>query len=70
MDVVHLYCAGLDVHKKTVVACVITPKPKGGWSKEIRTFTTMMTVAHSILVIAYHMHSASRTLPRVGSELL
>jgi transposase len=41
MDVVHPYCAGLDVHKKTVVACVITPKPQGGWSKEIRTFTTM-----------------------------
>lgn len=41
MDVIHPYCAGLDVHKKTVVACVITPVPKGGWHKEIQTFTTM-----------------------------
>lgn len=33
--------AGLDVHKKTVVACVITPNGSGGWHKEIRTFSTM-----------------------------
>ncbi|HEY9831806.1 MAG TPA: IS110 family transposase [Stenomitos sp.] len=41
MDVVHPRCAGLDVHKKTVVACAITPKSKGGWNKEIQTFGTM-----------------------------
>ena len=41
MQVVHENCAGLDVHKKTVVACVIAPKDKGGWEKEIRTFSTM-----------------------------
>jgi transposase len=41
MDIVHTHCAGLDVHKKTVVACVITPKASGGWQKEIRTFETM-----------------------------
>ena len=41
MQVVHENCAGLDVHKKTVVACDITPKDKGGWEKEIRTFSTM-----------------------------
>lgn len=41
MDIVHTHCAGLDVHKKTVVACVITPKAPGGWQKEIRTFETM-----------------------------
>jgi transposase len=29
------------VHKKTVVACVITPGSKGGWHRESRTFTTM-----------------------------
>lgn len=36
MEVVYSHCCGLDVHKKTVVACVITPK-----GKEIRTFSTM-----------------------------
>ncbi len=41
MEAIHSRCAGLDVHKKTVVACVITPQPQGGWHREIRTFTTM-----------------------------
>jgi len=36
MRVVHERCAGLDVHKKTVVACVITPE-----GREIRTFSMM-----------------------------
>lgn len=41
MEVVYPRCAGLDVHKKTVVACAITPNLKGGWDKEIATFSTM-----------------------------
>lgn len=41
MDIVYTHCAGLDVHKKTVVACVITPAPEGGWQRETRTFSTM-----------------------------
>lgn len=36
MRVVHQRCAGLDVHKKTVVACVITPE-----GQQVRTFSTM-----------------------------
>jgi transposase len=36
MDVVFSHVCGLDVHKKNVVACVITPD-----TKEIRTFSTM-----------------------------
>ncbi|MBF8377783.1 IS110 family transposase [Alicyclobacillus mali] len=36
MEVVHERCCGLDVHKKKVVACVLTPE-----GKEIRTFGTM-----------------------------
>lgn len=41
MQVVYERCAGLDVHKKTVVACRIIPQPRGGWQKEIRTFGTL-----------------------------
>ena len=41
MDVLFTHCAGLDVHKKTVVACVIIPAPTRGWHKETRTFNTM-----------------------------
>jgi transposase len=36
MQVMYERCAGLDVHKKTVVACVLTPE-----GQEIRTFGTM-----------------------------
>ena len=41
MRVVHERCAGLDVHKKTVVVCRIIPDGQGGWQSEIRTFRTM-----------------------------
>ncbi len=41
MQVVYNRCAGLDVHKKTVVACAITPKESGGCHPEIKTFGTM-----------------------------
>jgi transposase len=41
MQVMHERCAGLDVHKKTVVACVLIPNGRGDWSQETRTFGTM-----------------------------
>jgi len=36
MEIIYPRCCGLDVHKATVVACVITPE-----SKDIRTFGTV-----------------------------
>jgi transposase len=41
MPLMHERCAGLDVHKKTVVACVLTPDGRGGWGQEVRTCGTM-----------------------------
>ena len=41
MEIVHSHCAGLDVHKKTVVAAIIVPGPKRSGSQETRTFGTM-----------------------------
>ncbi len=41
MEVVYPCCCGLDVHKKTVVACLLTPGPAGQPTKIIRTFGTM-----------------------------
>jgi transposase len=41
MDVVYPRCCGLDVHKRTVVACVIVSRTRGTPHKEIRTFGTM-----------------------------
>lgn len=41
MDVLYTHCAGLDVHKKTVVACCLTPAADGTLQRESRTFSTM-----------------------------
>jgi transposase len=41
MDVTFTHCAGLDVHKKTAVACCLTPGPDGAKHSETRTFSTM-----------------------------
>jgi transposase len=41
MDVLHRKCAGFDVHKKTVVACIRSVDDTGAVHKQIRTFGTM-----------------------------
>jgi transposase len=41
MHVVYERCAGLDVHKRTVVTCANTPDAHGQLHKERRTFSTM-----------------------------
>ena len=41
MQVVHARCAGLDVHKRTVVACVLLTQPDGTVERDVRTFGTM-----------------------------
>lgn len=38
MDIIYPRCAGLDVHKKTVVACRIMPDETGKQRLEVRTF--------------------------------
>jgi transposase len=41
MDVIYPRCCGLDVHKRVVVACLITPGRDGAPTKEVRTSSTM-----------------------------
>src|SRR5438309_765280 len=43
MEVLYERCCGLDVHKKSVTACLLTPDPAGSPTpcKTIRTFPTM-----------------------------
>jgi transposase len=41
MDIVYTYCAGMDVHKKTIVVCCMTPDAAGSKQIETRTFGTM-----------------------------
>ena len=61
MDVVVARCAGLDVHKDTVVACVRTPGPDGERRSEVRTFGTFTVellalqdwlLAHEVTLVA------------------
>lgn len=41
MQVIYARCAGLDVHKKSVVACVLWTREDGSVQEQVRTFGTM-----------------------------
>ncbi|MEX2426153.1 MAG: IS110 family transposase [Thermomicrobiaceae bacterium] len=41
MEIVHARCCGIDVHRMSLTACLITPEATGHATKEIRTFGTM-----------------------------
>jgi transposase len=53
MEVVYAHCCGLDVHKKSVVGCVLTPA-----GKEIRTFGTTTT---KLIALAEWLQAAGCT---------
>ena len=40
MEVVHPRCCGLDVHKQSVVACLLVREGRARPRKEVRTFGT------------------------------
>jgi transposase len=40
MEVVHPRCAGLDVHKRIIVACRLTPGPRGHPIRDVESFRT------------------------------
>src|SRR5437588_9265226 len=48
MEVRYERCCGIDVHKKTVVACLIVPGDDGKPQKETRTFETMTGDLHAL----------------------
>jgi transposase len=58
MDVLYPRCCGLDVHKKTVVACLITSPEGQPPQYEVRTFRTMTA---DLLVLADWLQSAGCT---------
>jgi transposase len=49
MDVLHPHCAGLDIHKDTVVACVRHCRPAGKVTQQTRTFATHTAALLSLL---------------------
>src|SRR4029434_7840614 len=51
-------CCGLDVHKKTVVACLLVPDAQGERQKQTRTFSTMTV---EILAMAEWLQQAGCT---------
>jgi transposase len=55
MQVIHQRCCGLDVHKKTVVACLLISDDGLPVQKIVRTFSTMTAdlVALSDWLIAH-----------------
>ncbi len=58
MELVHRCCCGLDVHKQTVVACLLEVGADGRRRKELRTFGTM---ADDLLTLADWLRAAGCT---------
>jgi hypothetical protein len=58
LDVIYARCCGLDVHKKTVVACLIRSTEGQPPQKEGRTFRTMTV---ELLARADWLHEAGCT---------
>ncbi len=48
MEVLYPRCAGLDVHKETVTACILTPAEGAEVHKQIRQFNTTTTELRSL----------------------
>src|SRR6187431_190080 len=58
MEVLHGCCCGLDVHKRTVVACLVRLTADGRPTKELRTFGTM---SDDLLALADWLRTAGCT---------
>jgi transposase len=58
MDVIYPRCCGLDIHKKTVVACLLTSEAGQPPVKTIRTFGTMTA---DLLALADWLRTADCT---------
>ncbi len=58
MDVIYARCCGLDIHQKTVVACLISSAPGQPPQKEVRTFRTMTA---ELLLLADWLQAAGCT---------
>ena len=58
MEIAFERCCGIDIHKKMLVACLITPDTSGRRTKELRTF---LTVTQDLLDLRDWLSSAGCT---------
>jgi len=58
MDVIYPRCCGLDIHKKTVVACLMTSEAGQPPAQTTRTFSTMTA---DLVALADWLHAAGCT---------
>jgi transposase len=58
MEILYERCCGLDVHKRTVVACLLVSGLEGAPTKQIRTFGTM---THELLALNDWLSAAGCT---------
>ncbi|GAA3312579.1 hypothetical protein GCM10020331_000650 [Ectobacillus funiculus] len=49
MDTLYTHCAGLDVHQKEIVVCVLMGSSDEELMKEVRTFPTMTKNLYEML---------------------
>jgi hypothetical protein len=42
-------CSGLDVHQKTVMACIRAPAPGGGRAQQVREFRALSPITDQVL---------------------
>ena len=61
MDVVFTHCAGLDVHKKTVMACRVTPDPMGQQADGIMEVREFGTLTRDLLALSDWLTEAGIT---------
>jgi transposase len=58
MEIVYERCCGMDIHKKNVVVCLVTPDAQGQRHKQTRTFRT---ITQDLLLLRDWLQSASCT---------
>ena len=78
MRVVYEQCCGLDIHKKSVVACVLITPETGEVQRHVRTFSTMTAgllaladwlTSRQITVVAMEstgIYTPPTMLPKIG----
>ena len=66
LEVLYPRCCGLDVHKKTVVACALITPPHGPVEKHLQTFSTMTNGLLALLDWLNSLHVSHVAIESTG----